>query len=161
MSSSAFAYRIPNAAWSLEFSAAALTVFKEHVQKGWPSQEAVGQLYTRDLTTPVITVDRATVLKPAWASFARVCFDPKKVAAERTALFNQGLHCLGFWHSHPEAVPGPSDDDKELAADHARVAQGTLSGLVFVIVGNATFPLGLGVWIHDGAVMWAAENITE
>jgi proteasome lid subunit RPN8/RPN11 len=159
MSSSALAYRIPNAAWSLEFSAAALTVFNEHVQKGWMSLESVGQLYTRDLTAPVITVDRATVLKPAWASFARVRFDAKKVAAERTALFNQGLHCLGFWHSHPEAVPHPSDDDTELAADHARAAQGALSGLVFVIVGNAPFPSGLGVWVHDGATMWTTKNI--
>lgn len=160
MDNGSLIYRIPSAAWALEFSAEVLIVFDTHVQKGWRSRESVGQLYTHDVTSPVIKVTKATILKPTLSSYARVRFESKKVAAERTALFNQGLHCLGFWHSHPEAVPHPSDDDTELAADHARAARGLLSGLVFVIVGNAPFPSGLAVWVHDGATMWPAENVS-
>ncbi|MBK4734688.1 Mov34/MPN/PAD-1 family protein [Noviherbaspirillum pedocola] len=150
-------YRIPDAAWSLEFCADAIAVLQQHVQKGPLSRESVGQLYTRDLTKPTIRVEVATVLPPARNSYAHVRFDPKKLAAERAALFKQGLHCLGFWHSHPESAPRPSKEDDELAADHARAARGILSGLVFAIVGNAPFPSGLAVWVHDGRAMWAAR----
>lgn len=161
MSNDSLVYRIPEAAWSLEFSPEALETMSQRVQRGWLSKEAVGQLYTRDVTTAAIKIEVATILRPTWASYARVRFDPKKVAAERAAMFKQGLHCVGLWHSHPEPIPHPSSEDIDLAADHARVAREILSGLVFVIVGNAPFPSGLGIWVHDGAVMWKTYPVTE
>lgn len=150
-------FRVSGAAWTLEFSADALAVLEKHVQRRWPSRESVGQLYTRDLTKSCIQIERATLLKPSWATYASVRFDPKKMAAERAALFKEGLHCVGLWHSHPEVVPHPSQEDMELAEDHARACQEVLLGLVFVIVGNAAFPSGLGVWVHDGERLWIAE----
>jgi hypothetical protein len=43
-----------------------------------------------------------------------------------------------------------------MAADHARAAKDIFAGIVFIIVGTARPPDGLGVWVHDGATLWGA-----
>ena len=98
-----------------------------------------------------------TRLSPAWSSYMGVGLDVEAVRAERARLFRQGLHCIGFWHSHPEPVPRPSQEDLSMAADHARAGRSVFTGIVFVIVGTAAPPDGLGVWVHDGSKLWNAR----
>ena len=71
-------------------------------------------------------------------------------------MFAQGLHCIGLWHTHPEARPQPSSEDLVLAKDYALAVRPILTGLVFVIVGTLPFPRGLAVWVHDGMRLWEA-----
>jgi hypothetical protein len=143
-------YQIAHATWSLDFTPETQVMFAQHVQHRRWSKESVGQLFTRDLTQDVITVELATLLKPKWSSFARVSFDPVTAAAERARLFKEGLHCIGWWHTHPEPKPHPSQEDLALVKDHALAAQPTLTGLAFAIVGTLPMPDGLGMWVHDG-----------
>ena len=44
-----------------------------------------------------------------------------------------------------------------MAADHANASKSQFTGLVFLIVGKAPFPQGLGVWLHDGHKALRAE----
>lgn len=143
-------FRLPGAAWCLEIPHDGLAVLKKHAQRGWMKREAVGQLYARDLTTEVVVVDAVTKLPAQWSAFAGVGFDLRDAEAERERLFQQGLHCLGFWHTHPEPIPHPSGTDLQMAADHANASRSLFTGLLFLIVGQASFPQGLGVWLHDG-----------
>lgn len=154
MAENGFIYRIPGAAWSLEFPTEAVTYLVSHAQRRWWSKESVGQLYSADLTTGIVRVDAVTKLRSRWSSHTKVRLDIPAVDEERTRLFNQGLHCLGFWHSHPEPVPEPSPDDIAMAADHARAGKEVFAGMVFAIVGTAPPPDGLAVWIHDGTTLW-------
>lgn len=146
-------YRLPGAAWTLEFDSLVVDFLGGHVQKGRLAKEAAGQLYARELSGDAIHVEVATVLAEARSTRTNVLVDIPSAEAERVARFAQGFHCVGFWHSHPEPVPHPSGEDLMFAADHARAARSHLTGLVFVIVGTARFPEGLCVGLHDG-VRW-------
>lgn len=150
MNENTLVYAIPGAAWSLAFPAEALAFLRAHAQLGWRSREAAGQIYARDLSGPRVLVEEVTHLKPKKSWFAGVKIDIGAVDSERSVMFAQGLHCLGFWHSHPEAVPKPSCADEKLAESHARASRNEFTALVFVIVGTESFPNGLGVWVHDG-----------
>lgn len=150
-------YQLRGALWCLQFSVAALQTMSAHIQRGPRSRESVGQLYSRDLTSDRIVIEEATVLTPAWAAWARVKFNPHHAAAERAKQFESGLHCVGLWHTHPEALPTPSSDDKLLAREHALSAKGQLTGLVFAILGTQPIPAGLRVWVDDGEALCLAE----
>lgn len=153
MSPAPLYYALPDAAWTLRFDEEALSTVLRHVQRGLWSKESVGQLYTYDLTGHEIVVARATVLTPTRASWAKVRFDTAGAMRERALLFAQGLHCLGLWHTHPEARPIPSGEDRALAREHAIAARAQLTGLVFAILGTANLPRGFRVWVDDRQVL--------
>lgn len=149
--------RLDDADWTLTFAGDALRELGAHAQTKPHSRESVGQLYCRDLTSGSIVIERATTLPRSRASYSSVQFNPEAAAAERAQLFNEGWHCVGLWHSHPEAFPRPSSTDALLAADHARAAATHLNGLLFAILGTRPVPDGLSVWVHDGAKFWQAR----
>lgn len=151
-------FRIPGAVWSLELPGAAVAKLNAHTQRRIWSKESVGQLYSADLRSDVIRVDAVTKLQSTWSSHTRVQLDMPAVNKERADYFQKGLHCLGFWHTHPEPVPNPSNEDIAMAADHAFAGIEQFSGIVFIIVGTAPTPKGLGVWVHDGIKLWQAAN---
>ncbi len=150
-------YRIKGAAWSLEFSAEVVAALALTVQRGRHSRESVGQLYTADTTSNPIRVDRMSRLTPQWAGYSGVRLNMVAVKRERAEMYAKGLHCLGFWHTHPEPRPTPSHADITLAKEHAEASKGDFEGLVFAIVGTDPFPLGFSIWVHDGETMWRAE----
>jgi hypothetical protein len=156
MAEEGFIYRIPGAAWSLEIPAEAVTRLMSYAQRRWWPKESVGQLYSAELATGVVRVDAVTKLHSNWSSYTGVRLNISAVNEERAKFFKQGLHCLGFWHSHPERVPEPSPKDIAMAADHARAGKEVFAGIVFIIVGTAPPPVGLGVWVHDGTALWRA-----
>lgn len=158
MTESGLVYRIPGATWCLELSPVITACLADQAQRHWWSKESVGQLYTKDMTGDVLRVDVVTKLHAKWASHTGVRLDVAKVNEERARLFKQGLHCLGFWHSHPESVPSPSSDDIAMATDHAKASLNVYAGILFVIVGTADAPLGIGVWVHDGTKMLQAYS---
>lgn len=149
-------YRIPGAVWSLELSNAAVEKLTAYAQRCWWSTESVGQLYSANFQPDIIRVDAVTKLQSTWSSHTRVRLDLPAMNRERAEFFQNGLHCLGFWHTHPEPIPTPSQEDITMAADHAFEGLDLFSGIVFVIVGTAPAPDGLGVWVHDGTKLWQA-----
>lgn len=153
-------FHLEGASWTLEFSTGATSVMCANAQTKATSCEAVGQLYSRDLTSSSVLVEHASVLKPRRASRARVQFDLKTAYAERVKLFKSGLHCIGIWHTHPESHPSPSAEDRRLARDYAIAAKPALTGIVFVIVGTQPMPNAFGVWVDNGEKLQIATVVT-
>lgn len=152
-------FRLEGATWNLEFAPEATAVMCANAQTRFASREAVGQLYTRDLTSTSVLVEHASLLVPRRASRGRVQFDPTKAYTERIALFRRGLHCIGIWHTHPERLPSPSGEDKLLARDYAIAAKPALAGIVFVIVGTLPAPNAFRVWVDNGNELCPAEAV--
>lgn len=150
-------FRIPGAAWGLLLPVECMAFLTKHAQTSSWKREVVGQLYSRDLTTEVISVDAVMKLPSKWSSRAGVAYDRQGAMDERRSMFNDGFHCIGFWHTHPERVPHLSGTDLSMAADHAVASKGTFSGLIFAIVGTASLPEGLGIWLHDGQTAWSMK----
>jgi proteasome lid subunit RPN8/RPN11 len=152
-------FSIPGAAWQLSIEGAALELLSKRAQRRWYQRETVGQLFTRDLTQPVIGISEATVLRPTWASWSGVKFDVAEAMEQRERMLERNFFCVGIWHTHPEASCEPSPTDSRLAADHARAARPVLNGLVFAIVSNKDVPTGWYVGVHDGAVFHRAAAV--
>jgi proteasome lid subunit RPN8/RPN11 len=142
-------FALPGAQWALSFNADVVRQLDRHAQRQWYQRESVGQLFTSDLTEPIIRIDLATSLKARRSSTSSVTFDTEEAMKQRADQFAAGRYCVGMWHTHPEPLPAPSRIDAQLATDHARAAQPVLNGLVFVIVGNRQFPASWNVSIHD------------
>lgn len=149
MSEAHLSFRLPDAAWALEFSIEVQRTLGASAQLQRGSRESVGQIFTRCLASERVLVEVATVLKPTLAMRMKVRFDTAAALAERQAMFDRGLHCIGLWHTHPEPVPEPSSEDRSLALDYARAAMPQVSGVVFVIVGTLPMPAGVRVWVAD------------
>lgn len=149
-------YRLPGASWALAVPVEQLQTLQSHAQRKWWSKEAAGQLFSKEPGSDIVRIDAVTKLPAKVATRTGLRLDLPAVRKEREVLFEQGLHCLGFWHTHPEPVPTPSPDDIALAADHASASSATFGGLVFVIVGTVPAPAGVGVWVHDGTALWPA-----
>nr|WP_277431128.1 Mov34/MPN/PAD-1 family protein [Trinickia sp. Y13] len=133
-------------------------MLRSRVQTGRCNAESVGQLYAPSLSTGEVTMRVATLLRPKYAHRTRVVIDKSLAEEERAIMFERGMHCAGVWHTHPESHPSPSYDDHKLAEDYAQAAAAAgLAGVVFIIVGTATFPAGLYVGVHDGNMMHRAS----
>lgn len=149
---------LSGADWDLRFSERVISVLSRHAQRHWFQRESVGQLFSSDLSNQKILIDTATVLRPKRSAWANVTFDFEDAQAQRETLFREGMHCVGLWHTHPEANPSPSGTDARLAADHAKAARPVLNGLVFAIVGTQPFPTGWYVGVHDGRELHVTEQ---
>lgn len=154
-------YRIPGASWTLRLPEDAVRTLQSHAQRRWWSTEAAGQLFSAMPGAADVRVDAVTKLPAKAASRIGLRLDIPAVAKERKLFFERGLHCVGFWHTHPEPAPSPSPDDIKLAAEHARAALPYFAGLVFVIVGTETGSDGIGMWVHDGSTLWRAQQVEE
>lgn len=74
--------------------------------------------------------------------------------AERREIaecFDQELHFVGDWHTHPERHPIPSFVDDRSMAECVRKSDHLLNGFLLVIVGTALPPDGWHVSVHDGS----------
>jgi proteasome lid subunit RPN8/RPN11 len=152
-------FRLEGATWNLEFAPEATAVMSANAQMKLGLCEAVGQLYTRDLSATCVLVEHASLLVPRRASRRRVQFDPTEAYAERAALFKYGMHCIGIWHTHPERYPSPSGEDRLLARDYALTARHALAGIVFVIVGTLPPPNAFSVWVNNGNELCPVDTI--
>jgi len=81
----------------------------------------------------------------------RFWFSPNetKQNAEIQKLFKERLHFVGDWHTHPEQIPSPSGTDIKSMKDCFIKSRHQLQSFVMVIVGQADFPTGLWVSLHN------------
>lgn len=154
-------YQIPGASWAMQFSEDVLSELDKYVQTGWSRRnESVGQLYAKDVTKDEIIISVATRSPSKFAYPTAVRLNLQEVKNERCQMFDKGYHCVGLWHTHPQAVPVPSMEDIALAKNHALASMDAFQGLLFLIRGTDPLPMGLGVWIHDGVSLIKAELLT-
>jgi len=134
---------------TVQFSPDVLKVFDAHRQKGWFSKEAGGQLFAA-IDGGVWHVVAATGPKAADRR-GRFHFWPDRKTEQREIdqHFITGLEYVGDWHTHPENVPAPSNDDTFSIQNVVRESTFYTSGLLLCIVGLAPFPKGLHVSFHD------------
>lgn len=91
-------------------------------------------------------VERATGPRKADLR-SRFGFWPNRAAeqAEIFELHEQGLEFVGDWHTHPEKVPRPSDQDLQGIRSVVELSKHHLPGFLMCIVGLA--PEHEGLWL--------------
>lgn len=126
-----------------------LALFEEHRQLTDKCLEAGGQLFARFNASEVI-ISKATGLRDG-DKRGRFLFRPnrKKEQDEIQALFKEGYHYVGDWHTHPEGNPTPSDVDIENIRECYERSRHDLKYFILAIVGTNGFPTGLHVSLND------------
>lgn len=121
-----------------------------HRQTGGGALEAGGQLFAR-IHHGSWTIVRATGPRRSdWRSRFGFRPDRKEEQKEIEALFEEGFHYVGDWHTHPELVPTPSSRDLQSMAEQVSHSNHQLPGFVMIIVGLEEGPRGLSITFHDG-----------
>ncbi len=133
----------------IHFSAEVIEHFAKHRQLGRIKTEIGGQLFAR-FTGGEVRVVRATGPKAAdkrgWTWFMP---DLRQQNVEIQQLFQEGLHFIGDWHTHPQREPTPSSWDTDSMKDSFQKSRHQLKAFLMVIVGRADFPNGLWVSLHQ------------
>lgn len=155
-------YRCPGEAWLLELAPAVLRHLGAHKQQRRLSCEAGGQLFARLDGSGRVRVVEAT--GPRRSDRRSIFgFEPDR-RAERHEIamrYEQGLHFVGDWHTHPQRIPAPSGRDERSMQEMVLQSAHDLPGFFMVIVGQAEFPAGLYVAFHrpDGATTLVAAPL--
>lgn len=125
--------------------------FRRYRQKRWYQREAGGQLFAR-LSQSRIVIEEATGPRRTDRR-SRTSYVPDRAAEQREidSRHAEGLHYVGDWHTHPEALPRLSCLDIASISESVRKSTHSLNGFLLVIVGQAEPPSGLLVSVHDGS----------
>lgn len=67
--------------------------------------------------------------------------------------YRKGLHFVGDWHTHPEAIPSPSDVDVKEMAECFHLSVHNLRAFVMVILGTDPIPKSLFAALIKGNVV--------
>lgn len=101
------------------------------------SREKGGLLFAAVTEGPELLITRAT---PPHAedqsSYESLRLAPNRCAKEIDDAYADGLHFVGYWHSHPERNPSLSAADMEAFTHNLKSDGVTLGGLLAVIVGS-------------------------
>lgn len=133
---------------TVRFDPVALKMFDAYRQKGWFQREAGGQLFA-DIKGEIWHVVAATGPRAADRR-GRFHFWPDRIGEQKEIdqHYSAGLEYVGDWHTHPERVPTPSQDDIVSIENVVRKSTLHTPGLLLCIVGLAAFPGGLHVSFH-------------
>jgi integrative and conjugative element protein (TIGR02256 family) len=129
----------------VELSDDVLNMLYRHRQQNATSSEAGGQLFGR------FYADRMVIVRASEPSAksrrGRTFFWPSRRDEQKeiSALFADGLHYVGDWHSHPEPFPEPSSVDINKMQAIYSESQHELNCMVMLIVG--TSESDSGVWL--------------
>lgn len=142
-------YRLPLRLGVITLSDSVLDKLWSHRQHRRFSSEAGGQLFARivagRLDIEEITGPRQTDRRSLFG------YEPDRSAerAEIKAQFRRGLHFVGDWHTHRQAIPTPSYVDLENVREIVTKSEHDLPGILMVIAGTARPPAGLHVSFHS------------
>lgn len=133
----------------LILTAEVLGHFQAHAQNSMLSPESGGQLFAR-IDDDIVEVSKAT--GPYKTDFlSRYFFVPNRKNQNKDIqkLFAQGLHYVGDWHTHPQAIPKPSCTDIGSMKECFAKSKHELGWFVMIIVGTEEAPKGLWVSLHN------------
>ena len=144
-------YSFPNDWGTLVLTDDVLDFFKRHKQTGFCSKEFGGQLFAR-FNGKDIVVERATGLRKN-DKRGRFYFFPSRKSEQKEidSMFEDDLHFIGDWHTHPQNKPLPSHDDLVSMVDAFTLSNHELQAFIMVIIGRNDFPDGIWVSIHSGS----------
>lgn len=133
---------------NLRIDASVLQHFSSNVQRRWWAPEAGGQLFAK-IDGDRWNITLATGPRPSDFR-SRFGFRANRQAerAEINRFFQDGLHYVGDWHTHPENVPHPSQADIRSISEIVDKSTHSLPGFTMVIVGRAPIPQGLWISFH-------------
>lgn len=125
------------------------------------SCEAGGQLFAQ-LSSHEVRIEQATGPRQT-DSRSRTAYVPDRIAEQIEIDYwhRKGLHYVGDWHTHPELIPQPSEDDIKSIRDSFSKSQHSLHGFLLVIVGTAKVPSGLYVSLNDANIGIVLEPAAE
>lgn len=134
---------------SVELSTGAVDTLRAHQQRTRLQKETGGQLFAR-FSDGHFLVERATRVQGVRSRFS---FKPDRgeEQAQIDALFQEQLHYVGDWHTHPEGRPSPSSPDSVKMLEIFKQSKHVLPFMLMVIVGLDSFPSGLYVATVSGA----------
>jgi len=115
------------------------------------SRETGGQLFA-EIQNDVIYISSVTGPRKL-DSRGRFFFAPIRWLEQREikAQFNNGLHYVGDWHTHPQQIPEPSALDIKSMRECFVKSKHELPFFILVIVGQVAPPAGISVSIHNDA----------
>lgn len=138
-------------------TAAALEHMYRYMQRRLWQKEAGGEIYAADPDAHGLII--TTAAGPNKTDHrTRYSYNPDIEAAmrDRERLFALGRHAVGLWHTHPEACPSSSCQDRQTTEEYLSAFQGDRERYLMVIVGNCGNPPDMRVWAtsHDGHITW-------
>lgn len=128
--------------------------FARYRQTRWWHREAGGQLFA------IIDGERWTIVEATGPRHSdrrsRFGFRSSRTVeqAEIKDRFAKGLHYVGDWHTHPELIPTPSEEDLGSMAEMIRRSDYQTTGLLMLIIGTKPPPRGLHIALHCGTDWW-------
>lgn len=137
-----------------------ITHTSRHRQTVWWKCEAGGQLFAR-INGDEWLIEEATGPRRGDVR-SRFGFRPNRRAEQREIdeRFASGLHYVGDWHTHPEAVPKPSPTDLSSMQAMVSTSNHELTGFLMLIFGTAMEANGLWASIHHANGRWQQLNVT-
>ncbi|MBV1825942.1 Mov34/MPN/PAD-1 family protein, partial [Komagataeibacter oboediens] len=79
--------------------------------------------------------------------------------SRRMLTFRRGLHYVGDWHTHPQAVPEASGTDIASMSSMVAASHHELSGFLMIIIGTLPLPQGLWISLHRPDGEWERLRI--
>jgi integrative and conjugative element protein (TIGR02256 family) len=154
-------YRVGKAGQEIVIHPDVLRHFHRHRQSSIIAPEVGGQLFAEFLPGRVCI--RIATGPANEDKRGRFWFVPNqnRQNAEIQKLFKERLHFVGDWHTHPELVPSPSGTDLASMQDCFKKSRHQLKSFVMAIVGQADFPEGLWVSLHDKKGFCRFSPVTE
>ena len=141
-------YGIPGSLQQFELSTATLEIFNRYRQDH-ASLEAGGLLFAEFRLPDILITEASRPNKQDKRTRNR--FIPARKPRKRLIeqRFNEGLHLVGEWHTHPQERPVPSPIDLESMQDSFSKSKHELNAFLLVIVGSSRPELSLWVSLHD------------
>jgi len=122
---------------------------RRYRQQRWYQREAGGQLFARFDGGRIIVEEATGPRRTDRRTRTSYVPDRRAEQAEILERHRRGLHYVGDWHTHPEALPGPSRPDASSIAECVAKSKHDLNGFVLVVVGQVEPPAGFHVSIHN------------
>jgi integrative and conjugative element protein (TIGR02256 family) len=135
---------------------------RRYRQTAFWRREAGGQLFAR-ISGDRWVIEAATGPRRGDIR-SRFGFHSDRLAeqAEINALFSNGLHYVGDWHTHPEPIPTPSQTDLHSMLKMVRASRHELRGFLMLIVGTKLDASGFSLTMHRVGGGWETLSpVTE
>ena len=110
---------IPENGSVIELAKSDIEKILSHAREGLPN-EACG-LLGGVVENDIAVIKEVYLLKNIDESREHFTMDPKEQLAAVKDMRTKGLKLIGNWHSHPESLSRPSEEDKKLAHDSAAI----------------------------------------